>query len=822
MSNLNILASSPSIIYRPGGSPGGLVVTTWAQVQKFIAARQSAVIVYVDDSLAPCHVPAASGITDCQGRVEIRPYRQDAENFSTLVIDPGAQLKSLYKLSGTIFLECNPTGATPSLDFDYSLNVLAVAPFPMLYIEDQAALGTAPTASTPACVVPVNQQLNVLMTNFAAIFAGSASAIFQLSAGTVLLFSSRNSVFESATGSIPPTWVQGTGKFELSFDAGTINYTNLSGTVIGPGVSFTNATTNELVAVDGDTNTYPGGLTSTGLSIQTAFVRANGSDTHGNGSREFPYATVQKAFDSIVDASITKRYVIDIGPGEFPDPFNFRPWVAIQGHPNGSGFQGVTEITAGAGTIGFDPLFAAAGLSLLWASNLVLANQLTLDYSLSANQSIQGTFLNVDFNGGFQFIGAGRAGLDNWTLDNCLVYGGGLAQGVQFLFTIGGTQFLGGTVTIQSAPSAAAVETTTWLAQNTAVGSAFSPTNVHVLWVAPTPPGFPSKLDWCNSNCVGQINLDGVNTSAKITGLRPANVIQSNGAPPAIVQPLTIEIPFTAAGPSHNVLAVFQTAGILPSTGSVRVDIEGFGGAGGGGGGEGGGAGPAVGGGGSGGCVYQVGSFDFDLSHELDIDVGTGGSGGTGGPAGNGAGLNGTDGAESYAYDHNATVTVFVLAGSSGGQGATGIVGPGRGGANYPGQNYIPAITDPNGPAYGSGFQQAGGRGGVAGVPGTNGQSGLTSINVPGTGTSWTGGTGGTSGVGLAGGGGGGGQGIFASGAAGGNAQPGGNPGGDGGTPAANTGAGAGGGSGGTNGTDVGGAGGTGSTGFVKIRIIVQ
>lgn len=45
MSNLNILAKSPSIIYRPGGAPGGLVVTSWAQVQKFVAARQGAVTV---------------------------------------------------------------------------------------------------------------------------------------------------------------------------------------------------------------------------------------------------------------------------------------------------------------------------------------------------------------------------------------------------------------------------------------------------------------------------------------------------------------------------------------------------------------------------------------------------------------------------------------------------------------------------------------------------------------------------------------------------------------------------------------------------------
>ncbi len=61
-----ILARSPYIIYQPGGTPGGLTVTTWAQVQKFIAARQGSVTVFVDSSIvSPAPVDAATGITEC-------------------------------------------------------------------------------------------------------------------------------------------------------------------------------------------------------------------------------------------------------------------------------------------------------------------------------------------------------------------------------------------------------------------------------------------------------------------------------------------------------------------------------------------------------------------------------------------------------------------------------------------------------------------------------------------------------------------------------------------------------------------------------------
>ncbi len=63
-----IIARSPFIIWQPGGTASGVTVTTWAAVQKFIAAREGAVTVYVDDSItSPAPVPA--GTTDCEGRV---------------------------------------------------------------------------------------------------------------------------------------------------------------------------------------------------------------------------------------------------------------------------------------------------------------------------------------------------------------------------------------------------------------------------------------------------------------------------------------------------------------------------------------------------------------------------------------------------------------------------------------------------------------------------------------------------------------------------------------------------------------------------------
>ncbi len=143
MSYDQIIARSPSIIYRPGGTTAGLVVTTWAQVQQFIATREGTVIVYVDDSIvSPALVPGASGVTDCEGRVIIMPALADAVLFSVLQIEPGATLQDLYKVAG-MELRCNPQNATRSLTFTSPNGGF-------LFISDGAMISNAATATQPA------------------------------------------------------------------------------------------------------------------------------------------------------------------------------------------------------------------------------------------------------------------------------------------------------------------------------------------------------------------------------------------------------------------------------------------------------------------------------------------------------------------------------------------------------------------------------------------------------------------------------------------------------------------------------------------------
>lgn len=183
----SIIARSPSIIYRPGGVVGGLVVTTWAQVQQFIAEREGTVIVYIDNSLAAAHVPAASGVTDCQSRVELRAYRQDDVAPTTLTVDSGATLKAILKVSGTLQIFCPTTGATPAIDFDYSGGAE-----PALFLEDGASL--AATGPNPSCVIPAAGKLAIGLQESASVFAAGGAPLFSVPAGTQLDFFATNSI----------------------------------------------------------------------------------------------------------------------------------------------------------------------------------------------------------------------------------------------------------------------------------------------------------------------------------------------------------------------------------------------------------------------------------------------------------------------------------------------------------------------------------------------------------------------------------------------------------------------------------------------------
>ena len=298
---------------------------------------------------------------------------------------------------------------------------------------------------------------------------------------------------------------------------------------------------------------------------QIVYVRKSGSDITGNGTENNPYLTIAHALSTILDASVNKRYVILLGPGQYADPFLIKPWVGVTAEANTtSGFFSVTEITAPADTCGFDPSWSTSGFSVSWYTSLTFSNHQTWDQLTVPGARPQLTYQDCDFNGGATYNGPGTAGVDNITWDNCLSYGGVTVKGWQFFFCVGGTQFLGGTISILSPPPGA-LENTMLLAMNTAIGAGFNPTNVLIQWAAPSPVGFLATGDLSNSAIMGTLTLDGAHTSFKATaGGIPPTVTLLNGAPGPVLETSANGLGYSTANisPAPTTLAASQSTQI--------------------------------------------------------------------------------------------------------------------------------------------------------------------------------------------------------------------------------------------------------------------
>ena len=177
MSYDTLLAKSQSIIFQPGGVAGGLVVTTWAQVQEFIAFRDGTVTVLVDDSLAPALVPAASATTECDGRVEVSA----ATGLSaTLTIQDGATLVNLAKVTNGLTLMCQAQ-TTPSLTF-------TEAGTQRFEIDSDGAVAVDPIATTAPITVQAAKQLVVHVDHGSANATPAVALVSIAATGTLSVF----------------------------------------------------------------------------------------------------------------------------------------------------------------------------------------------------------------------------------------------------------------------------------------------------------------------------------------------------------------------------------------------------------------------------------------------------------------------------------------------------------------------------------------------------------------------------------------------------------------------------------------------------------
>ncbi len=209
-----------AIIYQPGGTavPSD-TVTTWADVQAFITATHGKCIVYIDDSITtPATVPAASGITTCFGRVELRPFSNDPQTATVLQIESGATLRDLYAVTGRLELQCNPATATPSLDWSID------ADGGSLLLAANATLSNAATAGASAVNIADTKTVSLLLYTASIVQNNPDHPLFNIADGGLLELQA----FDSST--IQSDFANGNGAVTLLYDMSTASQFGAPGT----------------------------------------------------------------------------------------------------------------------------------------------------------------------------------------------------------------------------------------------------------------------------------------------------------------------------------------------------------------------------------------------------------------------------------------------------------------------------------------------------------------------------------------------------------------------------------------------------------------
>jgi hypothetical protein len=244
-----------AIIYQPGGVSSGDTVATWAEVQSFIARAHGKCIVYVDDSIvSPALVPGASGVTECFGRVELRPFKIDAINFSVLEIEDGATLSNLYQVTD-LELRMNCQSATKSLSWTGTPN----GGFLMLW--QFGYLSQATTATQPGIQVAAGQTVLIQCDN-GAIIAGQGFNDITVPPVTVAA-GGNFQVAAYNNSDVFPNYAEGAGDVLFEYDDSSADF------------FFPTATPPSLPALTGTYTTERNGLTTIALSVGFAFNTAS-------------------------------------------------------------------------------------------------------------------------------------------------------------------------------------------------------------------------------------------------------------------------------------------------------------------------------------------------------------------------------------------------------------------------------------------------------------------------------------------------------------------------------------------------------------------
>lgn len=179
---------------------------------------------------------------------------------------------------------------------------------------------------------------------------------------------------------------------------------------------------------------------------QIVYVRSGGSDTTGDGTILSPYASITRAMSITTDALWEKRYMIDLGPGNWTENFSWRAWVFIRGsYVFATRLTGIIDINNSSWGVAGTHSDARAG-----AQDINFSGTVTLNFASVLSSFGKFYFINCNMNNLLQITGYNP--INQCIVEGGIWFGGITATGVNILWN--GVSGQGGTITLNSSTTA--------------------------------------------------------------------------------------------------------------------------------------------------------------------------------------------------------------------------------------------------------------------------------------------------------------------------------------------------------------------------------
>lgn len=278
---------------------------------------------------------------------------------------------------------------------------------------------------------------------------------------------------------------------------------------------------------------------------QIVYVRKEGSDTDGDGTIAKPYLTITHAMATITDALWEKRYMIDLGPGNWADNFSWKAWVFMRGsYLYATRLTGAIDINDSSWAVPGSHSDERAG-----AQDINFSGTMSLDYASIGSSYGKFYYMNCNMNNTLVINGM-------HPVNQCVVFGGFWFGGITSTacaITWVGVSGQGGTIALQSSPIASSFV-------------AFGGGHLGNLSVTRTSNTAPIAM-LINFPILGNLTVSGVGASVSATSssLPPqSNIVVSGGG--------SITLLNEASGLGYNAANSGNWNGSPPQTVSAALD----------------------------------------------------------------------------------------------------------------------------------------------------------------------------------------------------------------------------------------------------------